>query len=138
MRQIILDTETTGLKVEEGHRLIEIGCIEIINRRKTGRKFHEYLNPNRKIDEAALKIHGISDDFLADRPMFAEIAERFIDFVRDSELVIHNAPFDVGFINQELSPLGLGKLEEYTKILDTLVMARELYPGQKNNLDSLC
>src|ERR1700744_6194457 len=103
MRQIILDTETTGLKIEEGHRIIEIGCLEMINRKLTGKRYHQYINPQREIDVAAADIHGITPEFLADKPVFAEICHEFLDFVKDAELIIHNAPFDVGFLNYELS-----------------------------------
>ncbi len=140
MRQIVLDTETTGLEPEQGHRIIEIGCVEILNRRKTDRRFHVYVNPDREIDDGAFNVHGISTASLADKPYFADIAQNFIDFIRDSELIIHNAPFDVGFINVELKKLGRkwGKVEDYCAVIDTLVMAREKHPGQKNNLDALC
>ena len=140
MRQIVLDTETTGLEPKQGHRIIEIGCVEIVNRRKTDRHFHQYLNPDREIDDGAFNVHGIGNDFLADKPRFADIAQEFIDFIRDSELVIHNAPFDVGFLNAELKKLGRkwGKTEDYCSVVDTLMMAREKHPGQKNNLDALC
>ena len=140
MRQIVLDTETTGLEPKHGHRIIEIGCVEIINRRKTDRHFHQYLNPDREIDDGAFNVHGISSEFLSDKPRFADIAQEFIDFIRDSELIIHNAPFDVGFINAELKQLGKkwGKTEDYCSVIDTLLLAREKHPGQKNNLDALC
>ncbi len=139
-RQIILDTETTGLEPGDGHRIIEIGCVEIRNRRKSERMFHQYLNPHRLIDDGAFEVHGISNEFLVDKPVFADIAQDLIDFIRDSEVIIHNAPFDVAFINAELKLLGKkwGKLEDYCRITDTLVMARELHPGQKNSLDALC
>ena len=139
MRQIVLDTETTGLEPKQGHRIIEIGCVEIVNRRKTDRHFHQYLNPDREIDDGAFNIHGISKEFLADKPRFSDIAQEFIDFIRDSELVIHNAPFDVGFLDAELKKLGKkwGKIENYCAVVDTLMMAREKHPGQKNNLDAL-
>ena len=140
MRQIILDTETTGLEPKQGHRIIEIGCIELINRRETERNFHQYLNPERDIDDGAFNIHGLSNEFLSDKSRFADIAQEFIDFIRDGELIIHNAPFDVGFINAELKLLGKkwGKIEDYCSVFDTLVLAREKHPGQKNNLDALC
>jgi len=139
-RQIILDTETTGLEPADGHRIIEIGCVEIRNRRKGDRVFHQYLNPDRPIEDGAFEVHGISSEFLADKPVFADIAQDLLDFVRDSEVIIHNAPFDVAFINAELKLLGKkwGRLQDYCKITDTLVMARELHPGQKNSLDALC
>ena len=140
MRQIILDTETTGLEPKQGHRIIEIGCIELINRRKTERNFHQYLNPERDIEDGAFNIHGLSNEFLSDKSRFADIAQEFIDFIRDGELIIHNAPFDVGFINTELKLLGKkwGKIEDYCTVFDTLLLAREKHPGQKNNLDALC
>ncbi len=140
MRQIILDTETTGLEPKQGHRIIEIGCVELINRRNTGQHYHQYINPNREIDEGAFNVHGISTEFLSDKPLFKDIAQEFIDFIRDSELIIHNAPFDVGFIDAEFKKLGRkwGKTEHYCTVTDTLTMAREKHPGQKNNLDALC
>ncbi len=140
MRQIVLDTETTGLEPEQGHRIIEIGCVEIMNRRLTGQTFHRYVNPEREIDEAAIDIHGLSSDFLSDKPFFADVAADFIEFVREAELVIHNAPFDVGFLNMELARQGdvLGPVESYCGILDTLALAREMHPGQRNSLDALC
>lgn len=140
MRQVVLDTETTGLEPKHGHRIIEIGCVEIVNRRKTERHFHQYLNPDREIDDGAYNVHGISSEFLADKPRFTDVAQEFVDFIRDSELIIHNAPFDVGFINAELKQLGRkwGKTEDYCSVIDTLMMAREKHPGQKNNLDALC
>jgi len=140
MRQIVLDTETTGLEPKQGHRIIEIGCVEIINRRKTDRHFHQYLNPDREIDDGAFNVHGISNEFLSDKPHFADIAQEFIDFIRESELIIHNAPFDIGFINAELKQLGKkwGKTEDYCSVIDTLLLAREKHPGQKNSLDALC
>ncbi len=140
MRQIVLDTETTGLEPREGHRIIEIGCVELVNRRLTGNDYHQYLQPDREIDEGALAVHGISNEFLADKPRMADVVEAFIDYVRDAELIIHNAPFDVGFINHELALLGAewGRLEDYCTITDSLVMARGLYPGQRNSLDALC
>ena len=140
MRQIVLDTETTGLEPKQGHRIIEIGCVEINNRRKTDRHYHQYLNPERDIEDGAFDVHGISNEFLADKPRFADIAQEFVDFIRDSELIIHNAPFDVGFINAELKKLGRqwGAVEDYCTVVDTLVMARDMHPGQKNSLDALC
>ncbi len=140
MRQIVLDTETTGLEPKQGHRIIEIGCIELNNRRKTCRQYQQYLNPEFAIEDGAYDIHGISNEFLADKPVFADIAQEFIDFIRDSELVIHNAPFDLSFINAELGRLGKqwGQVEDYCKVIDTLVMARAIHPGQKNSLDMLC
>lgn len=140
MRQIILDTETTGLEPKQGHRIIEIGCVELINRRNTGQHYHQYINPEREIDEGAFNVHGISTEFLSDKPLFKDVAQEFINFIRDSELIIHNAPFDVGFIDHELKKLGRkwGKTEHYCSVTDTLIMAREKHPGQKNNLDALC
>ena len=140
MRQIVLDTETTGLKPEQGHRIIEIGCVELKNRRRTNNHYQQYLDPEREIEDGAHDVHGISNEFLADKPVFADVAQGFIDFIRDSELIIHNAPFDVGFIDAELKRLGRqwGKVEDYCTVIDTLVMAREMYPGQKNSLDALC
>lgn len=140
MRQVILDTETTGLEPKQGHRIIEIGCVEVINRRMTDASFHHYLNPEREIEDGAFDIHGLSSEFLSDKPLFADIAQALIDFVRDSEVIIHNAPFDIAFIDAELLRLGKqwGKLENYCRVLDTLPMARELHPGQKNSLDALC
>jgi len=140
MRQIVLDTETTGLEPSRGHRIIEIGCIELNNRRITSNQFHHYLNPGREIEDGAFEIHGISNEFLSSKPCFKDIAQEFIDFIRDSEVIIHNAPFDVGFINAELELLGpaWGSLEDYCSIVDTLLLAREKHPGLKNSLDALC
>jgi DNA polymerase III subunit epsilon len=140
MRQIILDTETTGLEPKAGHRIIEIGCVEMINRRLSGIHWHEYLNPEREVEAEALAVHGINNDFLKDKPRFAEVAPSFLEFIRGAELIIHNATFDVGFLNHELKllPHALGKIEDYCTILDTLALARKTYPGQKNNLDALC
>lgn len=139
MRQIFLDTETTGLYPDQGHRIIEVAAVEIFNRRPTQRHFHLYINPEREIDAGAQEVHGISLEFLQDKPLFAHIAEDFIEFVRGGELIIHNAPFDMGFLNMELARLGLDKLETYVSgIVDTLKMAKEMRPGQRNNLDALC
>jgi DNA polymerase-3 subunit epsilon len=140
MRQIILDTETTGLEPADGHRIIEIGCVEMIDRRLTGNTYHQYIQPDRQIDAGAIEVHGITNESLADKPRFAEIAGEFLDFIRDAELVIHNAPFDVGFINHEFRMLGdtTGPLEEYCRVLDTLTLARRMHPGQRNSLDALC
>lgn len=140
MRQIVLDTETTGLEPKQGHRIIEIGCVEVINRRITGNRYHQYINPERDIDEGAEEVHGISTAFLADKPVFADIVDDFVNFIRGAELVIHNAPFDVGFINHELSLLNQqnNHVENISTVLDTLVLARKMHPGQKNNLDALC
>lgn len=139
-RQIVLDTETTGLDPNQGHRIIEIGGVEVINRKLTGRHFHQYINPEREIDEGAQQVHGISLESLADKPVFAEIADDFLDFVTGAELVIHNAPFDMGFLNKELSLLTPPRdnLEGLCQVLDSLVMARQMHPGQRNSLDALC
>lgn len=139
MRQIVLDTETTGLETSQDHRIIEIGCVELVNRRLTGRHYHQYINPLREVDDGAMEVHGISNEFLADKPLFADVAEQFLAFIEGAELVIHNAPFDVGFIDHEFGKLdGFGKVMDYCTIVDTLVMARQRHPGQKNNLDALC
>ena len=140
VRQVVLDTETTGLDPQSGHRVIEIGCVEIINRRLTGSHYHQYLNPERDIDEAAIEVHGLTSDFLADKPKFEQIAEEFLEFVKGAELVIHNAPFDVGFLNHELSKVDLeiGQLEDFCTVIDSLAVARNKHPGQRNNLDALC
>ncbi|MDH5299927.1 MAG: DNA polymerase III subunit epsilon [Gammaproteobacteria bacterium] len=140
MRQIVFDTETTGVEVSQGNRIIEIGCVEVIDRVVTGNTYHQYINPQRDSEEGALQVHGITSEFLADKPLFATVARSFIDFVSGAQLVIHNAAFDVGFINYELSLLGAqwGRIEDYCTVLDTLEMARRLHPGQKNNLDALC
>jgi len=140
LRQIVLDTETTGLDPAQGHRIIEIGCIELINRRVTTNRYHRYLQPDREIDAAAVEIHGITDGFLADKPRFVEIADEFVSFIQGAELIIHNAPFDVGFIDHELQLLGqgYGRLGDFCTVLDTLAHARRLHPGQRNNLDALC
>ncbi|MEI7949397.1 MAG: DNA polymerase III subunit epsilon [Gammaproteobacteria bacterium] len=140
MRQIVLDTETTGLDPSQGHRIIEIGCVELLNRKHTGRHLHVYLNPEREVDAGALEVHGITDEFLADKPLFAAISDTFLEFVKGAELIIHNAPFDIGFLNNELALLNKGHaaMSEYCSVLDTLAMARKKHPGQKNNLDALC
>lgn len=157
MRQIMLDTETTGLDPAEGHRIIEIGCVELVNRRLTGNTYHQYLNPGREIDAAAIEVHGLTNEFLADKPRFADVAQDFLDFVRGAELVIHNAPFDVGFLNHEFMRLAeeggrpvlrpddpaaagsvLMRIDDLCAITDSLALARSLRPGQKNDLDSLC
>jgi DNA polymerase-3 subunit epsilon len=140
MRQIVLDTETTGLEPEQGHRVIEIGCVELLDRRLTGRHFHQYVRPGRKIDPAAFAVHGISDELLADKPPFDEVAEAFLGFIAGAELVIHNAPFDVRFLNHELALLAGEQptIESHCTVLDTLTLARELHPGQRNSLDALC
>ena len=140
MRQIVLDTETTGLEPSQGHRIIEIGCVELINRRMTENRYHQYINPEREIDEGAIEVHGITNEYLADKPVFADVAEDFLKFIRGAELIIHNAPFDVGFINHELHLLDTNAqvVESFCSILDTLMLARSMHPGQKNNLDALC
>ena len=140
MRQVVLDTETTGLDPAEGHRIIEIGCVELLNRRLTGSHYHQYLQPDRQIDAGAVEVHGITNEQLADKPRFADVAQDFLDFIRDAELIIHNAPFDVGFIDHELTLLGTshGMVSELCRVLDTLALARQLHPGQKNTLDALC
>jgi DNA polymerase-3 subunit epsilon len=139
-RLIVLDTETTGLNPQEGHRIIEIGCVEVVNRRLTGKNFHVYINPERIIDDGAIEVHGITNEFLADKPTFDAIVEDFIAFIQGAELVIHNAPFDVGFINYEFSRLnnGTGAVTDYSKVFDTLTYARKKHPGQRNSLDALC
>lgn len=140
MRQIVLDTETTGLESSQGHRIIEIGCVEIINRRITDNRYQQYLNPGREIDEGAMDVHGITNEFLVDKPLFADCVDDFVNFISGTQLIIHNAPFDVGFINHELGRLneGRGTLDTFCTVQDTLVMARRLHPGQKNSLDDLC
>ena len=140
MRQVVLDTETTGLEPSKGHRIIEIGCVELIDRKLTGNHYHQYIQPDREIDEGAYEVHGISNEFLADKPRFANIAKDFLEYINGAELIIHNAPFDVGFIDLELSLLGSdwGQTETYCTVLDSLVMARQMHPGAKNNLDALC
>ncbi len=140
MRQIVLDTETTGIDPLQGHRIIEIGCVELVDRKLTGNHYHVYINPERVVEEEAISVHGITNEFLADKPRFAEIAEGFKEFIAGSELVIHNAAFDVGFINHEFALLrpALPKVEAICGVLDTLAMARKKHPGQKNNLDALC
>lgn len=140
MRQIVLDTETTGLEVSQDHRIIEIGCVELVNRRLTGRHYHQYINPQREVGQGAFEVHGISDEFLADKPLFADISQEFLEFVRGAELVIHNAPFDLGFLNHELRKLSVksAPVEQLCSVVDTLIMARQRHPGQKNNLDALC
>jgi DNA polymerase-3 subunit epsilon len=139
-RQVVLDTETTGLEPKQGHRIIEIGCVELVNRRLTGRHFHQYINPEREIDEGAMAVHGISNEFVATKPVFAKVVDDFRNFIAGAELIIHNAPFDVGFMDHEFELLsrGLGKTTDICTVLDTLAMARHKHPGQKNNLDALC
>jgi DNA polymerase III subunit epsilon len=140
MRQIVLDTETTGLEVRQGHRLIEIACVEMIERRPTGRHYQTYLNPDRAIDEGAREVTGIADEFLLDKPHFPDIVEEFLAFIDGAELIIHNATFDVGFLDAELARAGehYGRIKDHCPVLDTLAMARERYPGQRNSLDALC
>ncbi len=140
MRQIVLDTETTGLEPKQGHRIIEIGCVELVDRRLTGNNFHQYLQPDREIDEGAVEVHGITTEFLVDKPRFADVVDDFISYVDGAELIIHNAPFDVGFLNAELERIGKeeGLLESLCTITDTLAMARKKHPGQRNSLDALC
>jgi len=139
-RQIVLDTETTGLEPSQGHRIIEIGCVELINRRLTGNNYHQYLQPDREIDEGALQVHGISNEFLKDKPRFEDIVDDLMSYLKGAELVIHNAPFDVGFLDHELKLAGdgYGLIKDHCAVTDTLVMARKMHPGQKNNLDALC
>ncbi|HEX4944650.1 MAG TPA: DNA polymerase III subunit epsilon [Usitatibacteraceae bacterium] len=138
MRRIVLDTETTGLEVVQGHRVIEIACVELFDRRPTGRNFHRYLNPDREIDAGAIQVHGLTTDFLADKPHFPDIADEFIEFVEGAELLIHNAPFDVGFLNAEFALMGRPGIETICPVTDTLAMAREMHPGKRNSLDVLC
>jgi DNA polymerase-3 subunit epsilon len=140
LRQVVLDTETTGLEPAEGHRVIEIGAVELIDRRLSGNHFHTYLNPQREIEDGALEVHGITREFLLDKPHFAAVAEDFLAFIKDAELIIHNAPFDLGFLDMELSRLAVScsRVEDIATVLDTLELARELHPGQRNNLDALC
>ena len=139
-RQIVLDTETTGLEAGRGHRIIEIGCVELIERRPSGRHFHRYLNPGRTIDPGAIAVHGIRDEFLLDKPRFAEVVHEWLEFIRGAELLIHNAAFDVGFLDAELALAGAqhGRVADHATVVDTLAMARGKYPGQKNTLDALC
>lgn len=141
MRYVVLDTETTGMPVTDGHRIIEIGCVELQGRKYTGRTFHKYIQPDREIDAGAIAVHGITNDSLEGKPRFADIADEFFEFIQGAELVIHNAPFDIGFINNEFALTGnkqRADASNYCTVLDTLVMARELHPGQRNTLDALC
>lgn len=138
MRQIVLDTETTGIGAEKGHRIIEIGCVELIDRKLTGRHYHQYINPMRSSDEEAVAVHGITDEFLADKPVYGQVAQGFYDFIAGAELVIHNAPFDVGFMDAEFKRLNMPMTHTFCTVLDTLVMARDMRPGQRNSLDALC
>lgn len=138
-RQVVLDTETTGIGPEHGHRVIEIGCVELIDRKVTGKHYHVYINPQREVDEGAFRVHGISTEFLQDKPLFEDIVSEFLQFIGGAELIIHNAAFDVGFLNSELSHVKWRKkLEDYCDVLDTLILAREKHPGQRNSLDALC
>lgn len=141
MRYVVLDTETTGMPVGDGHRIIEIGCVELIGRRLTGKHFHVYLQPDREVDEGAIAVHGITNEFLIGKPRFRDIADEFFEFIKGAELIIHNAAFDIGFINNEFALLGQTERSDaydYCTVLDTLLMARERHPGQRNNLDALC
>jgi DNA polymerase-3 subunit epsilon len=140
MRQVVLDTETTGLEPEQGHRIIEIGCVEVVRRRKTGRTFHRYIKPDREVDRGALEVHGITNDFLAQQPRFEEIAEDLLEFIGGAELIIHNAAFDVAFMNAELRRLQgpRRQVADLCTVLDTLLLARQMHPGQRNSLDALC
>lgn len=140
MRQIVLDTETTGLDPGQGHRVIEIGCVELMHRKLTGNNYHQYLQPDRDSDEGALQVHGITTEFLKDKPRFTDIVDDLLEYLKGAELIIHNAPFDVGFLDHELNLAGgqYGELSQHCTIIDTLVMARKMRPGQKNNLDALC
>ncbi|AFT74261.1 DNA polymerase III subunit epsilon [Alteromonas macleodii] len=141
MRQIVLDTETTGIDPKEGHRIIEIGCVEVVNRRLTGNHFHVYINPGRHIEQEAIEVHGITNEFLADKPTFSQVAQEFVSFIKGAQLVIHNAPFDVGFMDHEFGMEASTKgviTNQICDVLDTLTLARQMHPGQKNNLDALC
>ena len=141
MRQIVLDTETTGIDPKEGHRIIEIGCVEVVNRRLTGNHFHVYINPGRHIEQEAIEVHGITNEFLADKPTFSQVAQEFVSFIKGAQLVIHNAPFDVGFMDHEFGMETSTKgviTNQICDVLDTLTLARQMHPGQKNNLDALC
>lgn len=139
MRQIVLDTETTGLEPEQGHRIIEIGCVELVDRRLTGNNFHQFLQPEREIDAGAIEVHGITNEFLADKPRFCDVAQDFVEYVRGAELIIHNAPFDVGFLDHELKLMeNPQRIDTLSAVTDTLVMAKKMHPGQRNSLDALC
>jgi len=138
MRRIVLDTETTGLEPAEGHRIIEVACLELSGRRATGRHFHRFVNPERAVDFGATQVHGLTAEDLADKPKFADIADEFLEFVEGCELLIHNAPFDVAFLNAELARIGRPKVESVCTVADTLAMARDMHPGKKNSLDALC
>lgn len=141
MRQVVLDTETTGIDPKQGHRIIEIGCVELVNRKLTGNHYHVYINPQRIVEKDAIDVHGITNEFLADKPLFKDIAQGFIDFISGAQLVIHNAPFDIGFMDHEFSMthgVAINNTAEICTVLDTLMVARQMHPGQKNNLDALC
>lgn len=139
MRQVVLDTETTGLSPENGDRILEIGCVELVNRKLTGNNLHYYINPERDSHEEALKVHGISNEFLKDKPKFAQIADELLTYLKGAEVIIHNAPFDIGFLNKELERLSQPNMAEWvTGVIDTLSMAKEIYPGKRNSLDALC
>lgn len=141
MRQIVLDTETTGLDPRQGHRIIEIGCVELFNRRLTGNTYHVYINPQRIVEQEAIEVHGITNEYLTDKPIFSKIAKEFFEFIKGAQLVIHNAPFDIGFMDAEFNRIPhvvSQKTSEFCTVLDTLDLARQLHPGQKNNLDALC
>ena len=140
MRQIILDTETTGLSTTDNHRIIEIGCIELVNRKFTGKRYHQYINPERPVDDGAFAVHGLSNQFLSDKPIFSAVVQEFMDFIQGADLIIHNAPFDVGFINYEFSLVKKKwrTIEDHCRVIDTLALARQLHVGQRNNLDALC
>lgn len=144
MRQVVLDTETTGLEPSEGHRIIEIGCVEVVDRRLTGNTYHQYLNPDREVDDGAIEVHGITNEFLADKPRFNQVVKGFLDFIEGAQLVIHNAAFDIGFLDHELMlcdkqhGTAYGKTGDYSTVLDTLLLARKMHPGQRNSLDALC
>lgn len=140
VRQIVLDTETTGISVEQGHRIIEIGCVELVDRKLTGNEYHQYINPEREVEAEALAVHGISNEFLLDKPVFKDVAKEIVEFISGSELIIHNAAFDLSFLNYELSLTGRGfkPVSEYCRVLDTLALARKIHVGQRNSLDALC
>jgi len=139
LRQIVLDTETTGLNVRDGNRIIEIGCVELIDRKLTGNNYHQYINPERDSEEGALAVHGLTTEFLSDKPKFIEISKEFCDYIQGAEVIIHNAPFDLSFLNAEFSRLSLGSFSDYVEtVIDTLVQAKELHPGKRNSLDALC
>ncbi len=140
MRQVVLDTETTGLSPSQGHRIIEIGCLEMINRKVTGRHYHQYINPQREIEAGAIAVHGITNESLINKPVFADVCQELMDFISGAELIIHNAPFDIGFLNYELSMLNQPwkSIIDHCQVIDSLVLARKMYVGQRNSLDALC